>query len=174
VITLLDAPETVAALGPELSTDLRLLSRSFRDLARTKSVTPDPAETSSATASARPATVQPLRDPQAGSPQPAATTGVNRVFGADDADVIPPVPIRQTFPQSRVEWIAMSSRGLLEVIVSESGELESAVLSRSVHPSYNTLLLHETKLWRYKPAMRHGVAVKYRRLIEITVTPPRR
>jgi hypothetical protein len=95
-----------------------------------------------------------------------------KVFGADDADVTPPLTMRQSFPVARSEWTSMRSRGLLEVIVNEAGQVESARMLRPMHPAYNNLLLQETKFWRYQPAVRHGAPVRYRRLIEITVGRP--
>jgi hypothetical protein len=170
VLALLEAPETTATLGADLSTDLRILATSFRDLAKSKIAAGEAAEKAAettATGSSHPAARGDAQPEPADTPESSNAT----VFSAEDADVTPPVVIRQTFPIVRTEWTAMSWRGLLEVVVNESGQVESAKIARAMHPSYNNLLMQETRFWRYKPAMRDGVPVKYRRLIEIVGAP---
>ena len=52
-----------------------------------------------------------------------------------------------------------------------SGAVESAVLKRPVYPFYNAALLASTKQWRFRPAMRNGIAVKYRKAFDIVLRP---
>jgi hypothetical protein len=41
----------------------------------------------------------------------------------------------------------------------------------SLGPLYDRILLDSAKGWRYKPAMLDGVPVKYRRVVQINLSP---
>ena len=62
-----------------------------------------------------------------------------------------------------------SGRGILEVVVSEKGEVESSNLRQSVNPVYDKLILSASRNWKYQPAMRDGQPVKYLKVIQITL-----
>jgi hypothetical protein len=65
-------------------------------------------------------------------------------------------------------------RGLLEIVVDETGKVESAVLATPVWPAYNSTLLAAASRWRYRPAVKAGQPVKYRRLLEVVLNPPKK
>jgi tetratricopeptide (TPR) repeat protein len=111
--------------------------------------------------------------PQPGK-APAGSTGAPTVYSALDVDVSPPVELERKFPV----WNPPDSvtrnttfQGLLEVVIDERGTVESAVLKRSVYASYNALLLASTRLWRFQPATRNGIAVKFRKEFQIVLNP---
>jgi TonB family protein len=91
------------------------------------------------------------------------------IFGIDHRDVVPPVALRQAFPPLRPQWTVTAARGLVEVVIAATGAVESATVRRSIHPVYDRMLLDEARAWRYSPATRNGVAVRYRKLIEVVV-----
>ena len=59
--------------------------------------------------------------------------------------------------------------GIVEVLVSETGTVESVVIRRSVSSFYDALLEQRARGWRYQPARRNGEPVRYRRLIKFVV-----
>jgi len=91
-----------------------------------------------------------------------------RVFSGDDKNVIPPSVITQTLPLFPGPVVVPRS-GILEVLINEQGEVESAVMTDSVTSGYDRLVLAATRTWRYKPASANGVPVKYRKIVQINV-----
>ena len=63
----------------------------------------------------------------------------------------------------------LSRQGVLEIVIDETGAVESAVMRQGVTPSYDNQAVAATKTWRYRPAMLDGVPVKYRKAISIMV-----
>ena len=61
-------------------------------------------------------------------------------------------------------------RGMLDVTIDEQGRVVNATLRLSLHPIYDAQLLSATREWRYQPAMLNGRPVKFRKIIQITVT----
>jgi TonB family protein len=59
--------------------------------------------------------------------------------------------------------------GLLDILINESGEVESAVMTQSVTTHYDRLAIAATRTWRYKPATANGIPVKYRKSVQISV-----
>jgi TonB family protein len=106
-------------------------------------------------------------------PAPVAPA-VPRIYSAADRDVTPPVEIERTLPP----WIPsnqspniLNFKGSLRFVVDEQGHVEDAALVESIHPTYNRDLLRATKNWRYQPARRGGVPVKYAVTLEIVLHP---
>jgi TonB family protein len=73
-------------------------------------------------------------------------------------------------PTSATQKIS-TFRGAVRVVIDEKGTVESADILSSVYPTYNVLLLKAAKTWRYQPAMRLGVPVKYATTIEVVLRP---
>ena len=61
-------------------------------------------------------------------------------------------------------------RGILEVTIDEQGRVIGAVIRLSLHPIYDSQILLAAKEWRYQPATLNGRPVKFRKVIQITVT----
>ncbi len=105
------------------------------------------------------------------------------VYDALAREVVPPVPAKQVLPavpDKRV--LSTTTPGVIEIVIDESGHVESAIVRRSFDPvcraevwasilRYDTLLMQEARTWRYRPARRYGTAVKFRKLIEIYSAP---
>ena len=64
--------------------------------------------------------------------------------------------------------------GTLELVVDETGAVESARVVETVWPPYDAALLHAAKRWRYQPATRNGKPVKFVRTLAISVDPKSR
>ena len=104
----------------------------------------------------------------------AELAAANRVvYAALDANVTPPVELERKLPTwnppSEQSWRWF--RGIVEVIVDERGAVESARLAESLADFYDAGLLEAARGWRFKPALRAGQPVKYRKLVEITMRP---
>lgn len=160
VLTLLDDPD-LSVEGLAVS-DLRVLAEGFSALSEAALRAATPAQQPPAP----PVTTPPPAEPPPQSETPARM----RIYSADDRDVTPPVPLIQEMPRWPVAGGPDSTReGIVEIVVTETGAVESAVIRRSVDPFYDSLLLQRTRSWRYRPAMRNGEPVKYRRLVKFVV-----
>jgi TonB family protein len=153
LVALTDPVVSSDANKPPLS-DLRTLAVGFEELA-TKAAAPPPPP-------APPASV--VAAPPPAPPAPIAF----RVYSGEDREVTPPVIINQALPAFQGTVIAPRS-GLLDVLISEAGEVESAVMTQSVTATYDRLALIAARMWRFKPAMVNGVPVKYRKTVQINV-----
>jgi len=105
--------------------------------------------------------------PAAKTVPPAAAPVDLRVYTANDVDVKPPIALNQVMPR----WIAPSRlvtttfTGMLEVIVDEKGGVESVGVLQGTGTSYDAQIVEAARKWRYQPATRGGVPVKYRRAV---------
>jgi TonB family protein len=173
-IALLD--ELVASNDPGAA-DLRVLAAGFRDLCKN---TPPPAPVLAVVppAPAAEGSSQPPADkdkadaqPAAGTSQPApATPDPNVVYGPQQTDVKPPVTISRDLPTWRPANAIEAKQmlvGVVEVVVAENGTVTSASMLKSILPRYDPLLLQAANSWKFQPATKDGVAVKYRLAMSI-------
>ena len=63
--------------------------------------------------------------------------------------------------------------GIIEVIIGETGAVESAGMSRAAFPPYDQTLLAAAKNWKFKAATLNGLPVKYRLSYRIVLAPAR-
>ena len=140
-----------AANQPPIS-DLRTLAQGFQELSAKAAAPPPPPP----------------------APLPAVTTqpAGARIYSSDDVNVVPPLALRQVFPPFPARLVP-AGQGVVEVVVDETGIVESAALRQPVNPQYDTIVLSAAKTWLYKPAMLDGVPVKYRKMIQIVLRPTR-
>ena len=94
------------------------------------------------------------------------------IYTKDEADVIEPEAIRQSLPPFAGRVVAERS-GVLEVVIDETGSVESATMIEAVDPAYNRVVLAAAKTWAYRPARRDGIPVKFKKRIQITLDPGR-
>jgi TonB family protein len=154
VLRLLDDPDMGGRLG-----DLRVLVTGFLDLSVAAAAPPPEPKKEEAPA------------PTAAAPPAAPAPEVVKIYTADDEGVAPATPIRQDVPRVPTQIANQSrERGMLDVTIDEQGRVVSATLRLSLHPIYDAQLLAATREWRYSPAMLNGRPVKFRKLIQITVT----
>jgi TonB family protein len=93
-----------------------------------------------------------------------------RIYGLGDPNVQPPVTVNQALPLYPTRPVP-PGKGTLELVINESGAVESALMRGSVNSLYDMLALSATRTWRYKPATLNGVPVKFRKDITITLKP---
>ena len=134
-----------AATQPPLS-DLRTLATGFHELSA-KAAAPPP-------------------------PLPAAPIPPARIYSSEDVNVVPPLALRQVFPPFPARAVPSGS-GVVEVVVDETGIVESATLRQPVNPQYDAVVLAAAKTWLYKPASLDGTPVKYRKMIQVVLRPNR-
>jgi tetratricopeptide (TPR) repeat protein len=132
--------------------DLRAVASAFRDLA--KAVTA--------------ADLKPVEQPTL-PPQPARDI----IYTAADTDVTPPVVQTQKMPMWRPspQEAVQEFKGALRLLIDESGAVVSATMPATTRAAYDSLLLRAAREWKFLPAQRQGVPVRYLKLIEIQLKP---
>jgi TonB family protein len=162
------------------TSDLKTLAVSFRDLTRLAS-TPAPAPAAPAPAPTAAASTPAIGEmgPVVATTTTVATTTPTgpRIYGPSDTGLTKPVAITRPLPpwQPRTPVEAKQSfRGVLEVVVDEQGRVAKATLLEPVHPTYDAVLLKAIQDWKFRPAMREGVAVVYRYTADINLGPTKR
>lgn len=153
LLRLIDDPEMAGRLS-----DLRVLVAGFLDLSAAAATPPEPTPAEPVAPPVPPPAAQPSYQP-------------DHIFGAGDPDVVAPVPVKQEVPRVPSQITSQTrDRGLLEVIIDEQGRVTALELKGKLHPLFDSQLLVAAKDWRYRPATFKGQPVKYRKLVQITVT----
>ncbi|HEY8551807.1 MAG TPA: energy transducer TonB [Vicinamibacterales bacterium] len=154
--------ETVMSLveDPDMQgrqADLATLAKGFLDLSAAAIRTEE-------AAAAAPAPPEPAPAP---APEPEPTV-------ARAAVIKPPVTIRQNVPPVPTNVMRMGPLrpGMLELIIDERGEVESARFITTIHPIYDALVLTAAKGWRYEPATADGKPIKFRKTLRVAVQAP--
>lgn len=156
-LTALADPDIAALVQQHPLSDLKTLAAGFNDLA-VRALAPPPA-------------------PKPAEPEPAAAAETMvvrtpRIYGIDDPGVTMPVVVRQTLPPFQGP-VFSQRQGTLDVIIDETGAVESATMVTPVDPRYNAMVLAAAKTWQYEPARVGGAPVKFRKRIQITLTANR-
>jgi TonB family protein len=116
-----------------------------------------------------------LTTPDAPPAEPVAETAppaTRPVYDVTDDAVVAPVTIVQVFPSYQRGALEGRS-GVLEIVIDEDGLVESAVMRATISAAYDRRVIEATTEWRYEPATRGGVPVKFVKRIEITAGPGR-
>ena len=167
VLLLLNDPDSTDSEG---SGDIRMLATGFRDLSKLGLKAVPSATTVSPSAPSAPST--------AAAPKPEAPPEVpepRRTYGPEDTNVTAPVAVFQTLPQWRYSKLADAYRkyqGVLALVIDENGNVQSVALLEGVQPEYNAVLVKAAHLWKFRPAMKDGLPVQYRKLVRIQLSPP--
>jgi TonB family protein len=143
--------------------DMRTLATGFRDLIKLSLAAPAPPPAGGP--ATLPSTARPSTAPASAPPEAA------RTYGFGDSAVVPPVAVNQVLPAWRPpdRMDPWERRATLELVVDETGTVTSAVLKKSLHPSYDAILLSAARRWKFRPATKEGVPVRYRKLLEIVL-----
>jgi TonB family protein len=169
VLRLIDDP--LITPTPAL-TDLQTVASGFRDLskARVPKVESAPAA-ATVVAQMQASPVVPEADASTAANAPAPARSGPAVYREGDPDVVPPVILTQTLPQ----WVVPQGtrpgvwqpEGVLEVTIDESGNVANVVLRKPFHPSYDAQLVKAALAWKYEPARRAGVPVRFAKMVAI-------
>lgn len=135
--------------------DFRVLATGFNELA-VRAMAPPTA----------PPVDAPVREPE---PPVVPAPGI---YDSRDANVSAPVVVRQVMPPFRGPVFAPRV-GQIDVVIDETGAVESAMMTAPLDPRYDALVLAAAKTWQYEPARLDGVPVKFRKSIQLTISPDR-
>jgi tetratricopeptide (TPR) repeat protein len=146
--------------------DLKMLAEGFLRLSEAEAA-------AEAKAAATPAPAAPPASLPA-APATDLSTPLFRIYSPADKDIVPPQELERRMPV----WVPPNPvaqrtlfRGVIEVIIDEKGAVESAVLREPVSRYYDAQLLESTKTWKFRPANRGGLPVKYRMAFEVVLRP---
>jgi len=106
--------------------------------------------------------------PPAPAPAESPVRPVNRIYRANDPGVVPPAAISQSLPPYPGA-VVVARRAAIEVVINESGAVESATMRDHISPAYDKQVLAAVATWRYRPATVNGAPVKFSKVIGITV-----
>lgn len=98
------------------------------------------------------------------------------IYCANDQDVTPPVAAYPRLPAEPPTRLAAEGLSTLELLVDETGQVESVKLRGQPRHLGEALLvtvnLSAAKTWRFVPAVKDGRPVKYRKLVQVWPTTP--
>jgi hypothetical protein len=161
------ADPDMAAVAGEFE-DMKTLAQGFQQLAEVQ-IAAEAKARAEAAAKARAEAAA-----AAAAAAPAARPKPPMIYTDTDAGIRPPVEIQRRMPPWNPPTAMARTaeyRGVLEVIISESGTVDSAILRDPVAIFYDDALLEAAMSWRFQPATLDGQPVKYRKLLEIVHSP---
>ena len=136
-------------------------------------------ETSSVTSDSTappPSTPQPSVD-GSGAPPPDVARKRNDlpidpvIYTASDAQVAPPVAVYPQLPSELPPGVRIEDLAIIELIVTEAGNVGSVRVREAPKTMSDTMLvtvnLSAAKTWRFRPALKDGQPVKYRKAVWI-------
>jgi TonB family protein len=155
-------------LKDDALSDLRVLADGFFDLARASSSPAARAE--NGVESAAPGGSRSI-------PAPIAETPSTKVYDITNTDVTPPVAILQGVPPIPAPMLLMLQKGAtrrhgtIEVTIEPDGRVGEAVIRESVNSAYDSMVVSAARQWRYRPATKDGVPVRYIKAIGLEIHP---
>jgi tetratricopeptide (TPR) repeat protein len=159
---LTDADVAAAASKPPLS-DIRTLAVGFKELSAKASLPPPPPLVA-------PTPVQAMVVDVTVAPDVAPLPSHTYVYSAGEAGVVPPVALQQQLPPFAGR-VAVRLRGVLEVVIDETGVVSAAAMREPAHAAYDKTVIEAARHWRYKAATINGHPVKFRKFVQITLEP---
>lgn len=103
---------------------------------------------------------------------PAAASTPARYTAADEG-ITPPVAINQRMPSMSGDMLKLAQAshrsGILEVVIDENGDVQEAVVIQSLVPGFDESVVALARRWKYKPATKGGVPVRYTKTIALVV-----
>src|SRR5215472_17746621 len=157
LLALYNDPDLAPASGKPPLSDLRVLIDGFHSLS-VQALAPPPAPEPPPAAAAAPRAAV------------AAVPDVAKIYATGDPNVVPPVTVRQELPPF-AGVVPRLMVGAMEVIIDETGKVASASMRASTMPNYDRQAVAAAQSWRYRPATLNGTPVKFRKLIQVTLTP---
>jgi len=157
LLPLFDDPDLAGAAGKPPLSDLRTLADGFHQLSL-QALAPPPAPAPA------PPPVAAVAKPVAPAPEPP------KIYMSGDANVVPPVIVRQDLPPFS-GIVERPLVGAMEVVIDENGKVISAMMRATVLAAYDRLAITAAQGWRYRPATVNGTPVKFRKFIQVSLTP---
>ena len=153
--------------------DLGVLVGGFLQLIRSAAeqrTSAQPALAAASMAAGPAAAPRPVAPAPSAAARPAASTapaaeGGGRIYAVDDEGVSPPVVLQQRMPAMTLEMKqitkALHSTGMIDVVIDEAGNVVDATIRQSLNSSFDALIVRSARRWKYRPAMKDGVPVRY-------------
>jgi TonB family protein len=101
-------------------------------------------------------------------PSAAAAKAVDAaaaVYTIADENVKPPVTIDQRMPAMPLQLLsivrATHARGMLDVLIDETGHVVDVTLRQPLNPAFDPLVMRTARDWKYNPATKDGVPVRF-------------
>jgi TonB family protein len=158
---ILTEAEKIGAWDETLS-DLRTLVDGFLELSLAAASAPPPAPVGAAAETADTKQQAPPPDPQA-------------VYRQGDAGVVPPVAVSQGAPHVPPVLLDLVRRihksGIIDVVIDERGSVEDVAVRQSVNHAYDNLVVVAARAWKYQPATRNGVPVRFVKSVVVNAEP---
>ena len=113
---------------------------------------------------------EPSRPVAAAAPQSRPSAAARAADAAiaytiDDEGITPPLTIQQRMPpmpaQLQTITRAVHARGLLDVVIDETGRVADARIRQSLNAAFDSLVVRNARDWKYQPAMKNGVPVRF-------------
>jgi hypothetical protein len=162
VLDQMNDPDLRATANQPPLSDIHTLAVGFRDLSAAAAAPPPPP-----VPAASPTASQAAEAASSAPSTPAQATGP-RIYSSADAGVVPPVPLAQDLPPYK-GTVLIPRQGMLEVVIDETGGVESAVMRASVTNAYDSVAVNAARGWHYRPATLNGTPVKFRKMIQVSV-----
>src|SRR5204863_942222 len=90
------------------------------------------------------------------------------------AGVVAPIAVFQPQPNLSPALLSLVRQlrraGKIDVVINEQGTVDEVTVTQPVTPVYDKLILAAAKTWRYKPALKDGVPIKYVSTVVINVS----
>ena len=87
------------------------------------------------------------------------------MYTIDDEGISPPVALDQRLPALSAAMGAvikgLHSNGLFDILIDEQGRVLDATVRKSLNSSFDTLVIRSARSWKYQPATKDGVPVRY-------------
>jgi len=150
--------------------DLSVLVDGFLTLsrARVETIAPAPVPASAPVAPSAQAAPSPSASPES-APMPPTRASAPRVYRVDDANVRPPIAIHQRVPSMPTELLAILRRlnkpTIMSLTIDETGSVEKADVRVSINSTYDAMLTRAAVTWKYRPAIKDGVPVRYEKVV---------
>jgi hypothetical protein len=112
-------------------------------------------------------TVRPATVPGASPATAESMTVIDdaTVYTAANSDVRPPILVRPALPTAPPD----EGAGMLDILVDERGLVEQVLLISPLNRYQERMIVAAAKAWKFKPAYRDGVPVRYRTWVRITL-----
>jgi hypothetical protein len=87
---------------------------------------------------------------------------VDRVYTIADEGVVPPAELHRQLPTEPPLGLAVGAVGQLEMVIGRDGVVEVIRLHTPLNRFHERMIVSAAKAWRYEPATRRGLPVRFR------------
>jgi hypothetical protein len=91
------------------------------------------------------------------------------IYSSSSHGVAPPVGVRPQLPRQLPSNVDRDTLGRIDLIIAEDGTVESVQLLGNRHTVRESMMLSAAKAWEFKPALKDGRPVKYRKTVWMAV-----